>query len=46
MLGIGPGLMWQITKQQALWFNAYTETAVRNRVKNNVVLQAQFATHF
>ena len=38
--------MWQITKQQPLRFNAYTETAVRNRIKNNVVLQAQFATNF
>jgi hypothetical protein len=26
--------------------NAYTETAVRNRLKNNFILQAQIATSF
>lgn len=46
VLGIGPGLFWQLTKTRALWINTYTETAVRNRAKNNIVMQAQIATSF
>ena len=46
VLGIGPGIFWQLSKTRALWVNAYTETAVRNRLKNNFILQAQIATSF
>lgn len=46
VLGIGPGIFWQLTKTRALWLNTYTETAVRNRVRNNIIVQAQFATSF
>lgn len=31
VLGIGPGVLWSITPQDALFFNAYKESHVRNR---------------
>lgn len=46
VLGIGPGLFWQMSGNRALWLNAYTETAVRNRTRNSLVVQAQIATPF
>ncbi|MBU9172109.1 transporter [Burkholderia gladioli] len=46
VLGIGPGLFWQMTRTRALWLNAYTETAVRDRTRNRLILQAQVATSF
>lgn len=46
VLGIGPGMFWQLTKTRALWINTYTETAVRNRAKNNIIVQTQVATSF
>jgi len=46
VLGIGPGVLWQLPKGRALWVNVYTETAVRNRAKNDLVVQAQVLTPF
>jgi len=46
VLGVGPGLFWQMTRTRARWLNAYTETAVRNRTRNSLILQAQIAASF
>ncbi|HDR9879862.1 TPA: SphA family protein [Burkholderia cenocepacia] len=46
VLGIGPGIFWQMKGNRALWLNAYTETAVRNRTRNSLIVQAQLATPF
>lgn len=46
VLGIGPGLMMEVNrdngKKDAIWINAYKEVKVRNRARNDVVLQARF----
>ncbi|WP_186046366.1 SphA family protein [Burkholderia gladioli] len=46
VLGIGPGVFWQMKGNRVLWLNAYTETAVRNRTRNSLVIQAQIGTPF
>ncbi|MDP9651103.1 SphA family protein [Paraburkholderia caledonica] len=46
VLGIGPGIFWQMKGNRALWLNVYTETAVRNRTRNSLIVQAQVATPF
>lgn len=46
VLGIGSGIFWQMSKTRAFWLNAYTETAVQNRSRNNLVLFAKIATSF
>ncbi len=50
VLGIGPGIMIDVDQDNgrrgALWFNAYTESMVRNRATNSVILQARFVHVF
>lgn len=41
VLGIGPGLMWRISPERALWVNAYTESMVRNRAASSLNLQVR-----
>ena len=45
VLGLGPGVMWVATKDDAFWFNVYFETAVENRFASNV-FQARWARTF
>jgi hypothetical protein len=49
VFGIGPGLMLNVNrggKNDALWINAYSESEVRNRARNKLVLQARYAYEF
>ncbi|APW39601.1 phenol degradation protein meta [Rhodoferax koreense] len=41
VLGIGPGLMWRISPEKALWVNAYSESMVRNRASSALNLQVR-----
>ena len=45
VLGLGPGLMWVATHEDAFWLNVYFETAVRNRFASNV-FQVRWAHAF
>jgi len=44
-LGIGPGLMWIVSHQDAIWVNTYFETAVKNRFASDV-FQIRWAHSF
>jgi len=46
VLGIGPGLMWRISRDTALWVNTYHETLVRNRSSAPLTAQVRLAMHF
>jgi|SRR5450830_12405 len=50
VLGIGPGMIIDIPrengKKDALWLNSYTETNVRNRARNSLILQARYVYQF
>lgn len=50
VLGLGPAVMIDVDqengKRGAIWFNAYTESMVRNRAANNLILQARFVHVF
>ena len=49
VFGIGPGVMLNIDrngKKDALWINAFTESSLRNRARNKLVLQARYAYEF
>nr|WP_315430929.1 transporter [uncultured Albidiferax sp.] len=46
VLGIGPGLMWRISPEKALWVNAYTESMVRNRSASSLNLQVRTVIAF
>jgi len=45
VLGVGPGMMWIPTQDDAFWLNVYLETAVQNRFAANV-FQARWARTF
>lgn len=46
VLGIGPGLMWNILSDDTVTLNLYTETATRNRVQNNAVVNFFYIHRF
>ncbi|KGF80964.1 phenol degradation protein meta [Massilia sp. JS1662] len=49
VFGIGPGLQLSIDrngKHDSLWINSYTESSVRNRSRNKLVMQARYAYEF
>lgn len=46
VLGIGPGMMWRISPQKALWVNAYTESMARNRAASDLNLQVRTVFSF
>lgn len=46
VLGIGPGVMWRAGQKAVLYLNAYTETAVQNRTRNNFLVQAHWVYTF
>lgn len=45
VLGVGPGALWLLDRDNFLFFNAYSESHVRNRPKGNEVL-LRFVHHF
>lgn len=49
VLGVGLGAMFNIhrgDKHDVLWINSYTESHVRNRTRNSLILQARYAYEF
>ena len=46
IFGIGPGMMWRISPQKALWINAYTESMARNRTESPLNLQVRTVFSF
>ncbi|MGJ7532188.1 MULTISPECIES: SphA family protein [Variovorax] len=46
VLGIGPGMMWRIDRDTALWINAYHETMVRGRTSAPLTAQVRLAIKF
>lgn len=46
VLGIGPGLFWKVSEGDGFWLNAYHETQVENRAKNDFSVQLRFAHAF
>lgn len=46
VLGIGPGMMWRISPEKALWVNAYTESMVHNRAASKLNLQVRTVINF
>jgi hypothetical protein len=46
VLGIGPGLMWRLAPNQALWINTYNESKVRSRSAAPFVAQVRAAISF
>ncbi|MBB5391247.1 MULTISPECIES: transporter [unclassified Herbaspirillum] len=49
VLGVGLGAMFTIhrgDKRDALWINSYTESHVRNRTRNSLIVQARYAYEF
>jgi hypothetical protein len=46
VLAIGPGVFWNKSKANKFMFNFYTETAVRNRPKNPVIINLHWIHNF
>lgn len=46
VLGIGPGVFWQVHKGLDVWFNTYHETKVENRSQNDLIVQVRLAHAF
>lgn len=50
VLGVGPGMMFEVQRQggkhDALWINTYVESQVRNRTRNDRIVQVRYAYEF
>ncbi|WP_028224395.1 SphA family protein [Paraburkholderia ferrariae] len=46
VLGIGPGLFYDLRKSDKFWLNTYTETLVRNRFRNSAVVNLRWIHMF
>lgn len=42
VLGIGPGVYYDLSKGDKFWLNTYTETLVRNRFRNSAVVNLRW----